>query len=176
MLTAGHCDTTVRDLVTRSDRSGGVNGPAMGVIDHGSFCNFCLDTTQIRRGSTGANYIADVWGNPSGTSYEEDGSCFPQPRDRVTADSAFSGEMDGLVVDAVNQSVVVEPSGNTIIDLTNVDATQEEGDSGGPWFQHVGSTNKVCIVGTTVAGTSGTTYYEQIGHIDLFFNTRVPTG
>jgi hypothetical protein len=175
MLTAGHCDQRVGDPVYRSDRSGGTGGPEMGVINVTSFCNFCYDTAQIKSDSTGASYIADVWGSPSGTSYEEDGSCFPQPGDDVTSDGAFSDEHGGIVVDAVNQNVVVAPSGNTIIDTTEADFVIVNGDSGGPWFQHIGGTNEVCTVGTSVASNSTDSWYEQIGHIDLFLNTFVPT-
>jgi len=145
----------------------------MGVVGQVRFCNKCIDSDLIRRSSTGAQYIFDVWGSPSGTSYEERGSCFPQAGDFVTSDGAFSEEMNGLTVDAVNQNVTFSDGINTV-ELTNVDATLQAGDSGGPWFQHIGSTNGVCIVGTEVGGTSGSQYYEQIGGIDSFFAVHVP--
>jgi len=82
--------------------------------------------------------------------------------------------MDDIQVLAVNQMVKFL-NGITTIELTKAAATLEGGDSGGPWFQHIGGTNEVCIVGTDVGGNGSIEYYQQIGGIDRFFNTRVPT-
>jgi hypothetical protein len=183
MLTAGHCVRSLRAVVRRTDRSGN-NGPKIGIVNVIRFCNNCIDSAQIRRGSTGANYIYYVegGGDNSGLKYREDGPCFPQPSNRVTADSAFTGEVTGAVVEDVNQSVT-GADGVTRVELTfaygGSTAIVNPGDSGGPWIQHLPNTNKVCIAGTTVGepcnpGPCDFAYYQQIDGIDKFLNTRVP--
>jgi hypothetical protein len=177
MLTAGHCDTGLGDGVERSDRSGDP-GPEVGVIDHSRLCDNCIDSATIRVDSTGASYAYDVWGdNDTQTSYPEDGTAFPQPFDKVTRDSAFTGEIRGITVEDVNQSVTSSDN-ITRIDQTFVHSSLtivRAGDSGGPWMQHEGTTNKVRMVGTTTCGQGEFGYYQQMGRIDSARGVTVPS-
>jgi hypothetical protein len=178
MLTAGHCGNGIDLLVYRSDRS--LNfGPAVGKLNQVRLCNKCIDSATIRHDSTGADYVYSVWGggDSSSTSYLEDSTAFPQPFNLVTQDSAYTGELTGLVVEDVNQTITFS-DGITRVELTLVHGGQQiiqSGDSGGPWLQHLGSTNEVSIVGTTVGGGGEFAYYQQIDSINDFFGVHVPT-
>jgi hypothetical protein len=180
VLTAGHCDTSLGDLVFRSNKNGD-QGPAFGVISRSRLCNNCIDSAIIRHDSLGTRYNYSVWGgppdSPSGTIYGEDGTAFPQPFDQVTQDSAFTGELSGLIVEDVNQSVTFS-DGITRIDLTLVHGGEtiiHGGDSGGPWWQHEDGSSRVKIVGTTVGGSGEFAYYEQISRILSAWGAYVPT-
>lgn len=177
MLTAGHCDPHVGDLVGRSDRHGSTF-VSLGFINVFRLCNLCIDVAQIKHGSLSARYNLQVWlaGDNSTFFSAENGSCFPQPFNLVTQDSAFTGEITGITVEDVNQSVTFN-DGLTRVELTLAHAGQtivNSGDSGGPWIQRLGSTGNVCVAGTTVGGAGEFAYYQQIGGIDTFLNTFVP--
>jgi hypothetical protein len=182
MLGAGHCDTLVGDEVFRSNRNGDV-GPIMGKVETVRFCNNCIDSETIKPDATGAHYNHDVWGggDTGNVIYTEDGSAFPGNGDRVTQDSAVTGEITGLTVVATNQMKMFT-DGVTRVLLTEVQDARDichKGDSGGPWIQHEGSTSNVKVVGTTVGCTFGAVFtdgwYQQIGSIDSFFGVHVPT-
>lgn len=170
MLLAGHCATVNSTIKT--------HGVTMGHVTNVRFCNICIDSETVS-----GNYADVVWGAGSGSSplYNEDGALFAQPgqgqASLVTNDSAYSGEIRGITVQAVNQSVTFSDGITTRL-LTKTSKSGaticRPGDSGGPWIQHEGNTGNVKVVGTTVGGTGTTCYYQQINDIDNWFNVHVP--
>jgi len=171
MLTAGHCGPVNSTVQT--------HGLTMGHVTNVRLCNSCIDSETVS-----GNYAPVVYGG-SGLNnnplYDEDGSLFAMPNQGaaslVTNDGAFSGEIRGITVEAVNQNVkftdgitrrfitVAEKGGATVC---------HGGDSGGPWFQHEGDTGNVKIVGTHVGGNTTQCFYEQIDAITTWFNVSVP--
>jgi hypothetical protein len=171
----------VNDLIVRSDKNG-THGPDLGKVEAVRLGNNCIDSETIKQDSLGVSYGHNVWGggNTNNPQYTEDGSAFPQPGILVTQDSAFTGEITGLTIAAVNQTAL--SGGLNVVELTEVTSTGticHPGDSGGPWIQHEGSTNNVKIVGTTAGSpnpsTCTTVFYEQIGGINSHFGTHVPS-
>jgi hypothetical protein len=210
MLTAGHCVADTGDFVYRSDHSGDTNGPHMGNVVDRDLCNNCLDVAVINANSSGSSYGADIWGadwnTPNEPIFFEDGTSFPDPAncnqglalgcsgDTVTADSAVTGQVTGITVYAVNQTVTFSDGISTralseacsdVIAIHAGDLVCEaagpvivhEGDSGGPWITIEGSSGFVHVAGTTVGGNSNghTAYYEQIGSIDSRYGLSVPS-
>jgi hypothetical protein len=205
MLIAGHCASGLGKFVYRSNATGQTDGPHMGNTTQRSLCDNCIDAAVVDNDSSGSSYSASVWGGGPGgtgtTSYNENGTAFPEPgkcsggvpgcaADLVTNDSAFSGEMTGLAVQAVDQTInVCDPftSPCHTITLTHLSKVSDngavvarEGDSGGPWVVHNGS-GTVAVAGVTSTGTncnqSGActvAFYTQIGNIDSKFDESVP--
>jgi hypothetical protein len=208
MLMAGHCASGLDKFVYRSDRALRTDGPHMGNTTQRSFCNNCIDAAVVDNNSSGSSYSATLWGGgDSGIpNYTENGTAFPDPSkcsggvpgcaaDLVTNDSAFTGELTGLTVRAVNVTLNVcdpyisscTPTPTNSITLTHLSRVSaggsvvaRAGDSGGPWVVHNGS-GTVAVAGVTSSGTncnqSGactTAYYTQIGAIDSQFNETVP--
>jgi hypothetical protein len=208
MLMAGHCASGLDKFVYRSDRALRTDGPYMGNTTQRSFCNNCIDAAVVDNNSSGSSYSATLWGGgDSGIpNYTENGTAFPHPSkcsggvpgcaaDLVTNDSAFTGELTGLTVRAVNVTLNVcdpyisscTPTPTNSITLTHLSRVSaggsvvaRAGDSGGPWVVHNGS-GTVAVAGVTSSGTncnqSGactTAYYTQIGAIDSQFNETVP--
>jgi hypothetical protein len=205
MLTAGHCTSSVGDSVYRSDYSG-QTGPYMGSVVDRDLCNGCLDVAVVD--GSGGGYKAEVWGDayntPNEPRYLQNGNtAFPDPAncsgghptgcagDTVTQDSAVTGEIRGITVYAVNQSVNFIDDGITRRALSEACSTigyrlgvyacilygteiNHGGDSGGPWIVHGGT--GVAIAGTTVGGTAWTAYYEQIGSILSRYDLSIPKG
>ncbi len=184
MLTAGHCEPQLNKYVYRSDRSGQTGGPHMGNVFEVRLCNNCIDSELIDHNSANSNYSWNVWsgGDKSQASYAEDGTAFPQPFDLVTQDSAFTGEVNDISVQSVNQYVAFSDGiTRAWVTSTGYDDTPvvSEGDSGGPWI--VRDSNGAKIAGTTIGGGDCNSqgdnchvgYYEQIGNIDSFFGTSV---
>jgi len=177
MLTAGHC-ARLGDVVK-------THGLTMGTVTNRRLCSPCIDSETVN-----GTYGWIVWGggSTSSTYYYEDGALFAQPNQGsaslVTNDSAYTGELRGIAVQAVNQSVTFS-DGITRRFLTRVykggQVIVHAGDSGGPWIQHEGSTAYVKVVGTTVGGICNaqgactTGWYQQINDIDNFFNVHVPS-
>jgi hypothetical protein len=211
MITAGHCTVAAGNFIYRSSPAKETNGPHIGNVTNRVNCDGCVDVSIVNHDSSGSTYRASVWGGAPGDSsapqYSEDGTSFPQPGncannaptgcagDLVTADSAFTGEVRGITVFKVNQSVVIiTDSGGTVTTRalsmacsTVVNPGSEgfqcensgptigqAGDSGGPWIVHEGSSNNVQIAGTTVAGNGFIQYYEQIGDTLSTFNLSIP--
>jgi hypothetical protein len=176
MLTAGHC-ARVGDVIK-------THGVTMGTVTNRRLCSPCIDSETVN-----GSYGREVWGggSTSSTFYYEDGALFAQPNQGsaslVTNDSAYTGELRGIAVQAVNQSVTFT-DGITRRYLTRVykngQVIVHAGDSGGPWIQHEGSTAYVKVVGTTVGGICNaqgactTGWYQQITAIENFFNVHVP--
>jgi hypothetical protein len=209
MLMAGHCASGLGKFVYRSGVSLEKNGPHMGNTTQRSFCNNCIDAAVVDNDSSGSSYSASVWGGGSGgtgtTSYNENGTAFPDPSkcsggvpgcaaDLVTNDSAFTGELTGLPVQAVNVTINVcdpyisscSPQPTNSITLTHLSevsdggiAVAHDGDSGGPWVVHNGS-GTVAIAGVQSSGNcdrSGAcsvAFFTQIGAIDSQFDESVP--
>lgn len=203
MLIAGHCASGLGKFVYRSNASGQTDGPHMGNITQRSLCDNCIDAAVVDDNSSGSSYSASVWGGSGGTgttSYTENGTAFPDPSkcsggvpgcaaDLVTNDSAFTGELTGLPVQAVNVTLnVCDPytspcSVITLIHLSKVSdggaTVAHDGDSGGPWVVHNGS-GTVAVAGVQSSGfcdPSGAcsiAYYTQIGIIDSKFGETVP--
>ena len=177
MLTAGHC-ARVGDTIK-------THGVTMGKVTNRRLCSPCIDSETVN-----GSYVGEVWGGgrTSATTYVEDGALFAQPNQGsaslVTNDSAYTGELRGITVQAVNQSVTFG-DGTTTRFLTRVSKGGQvilhEGDSGGPWIQHEGNTAFVKVVGTTVGGSCDASgactvgWYQQINDIDNFFNVHVPS-
>jgi hypothetical protein len=212
MLTAGHCTKAVGNFVFRSNASFQHNGPHMGNVVDRVHCNKCLDVSVVNH-SAHSRYAAQVWGKkfstPNEPAYKEVGSAFPSPSncagghptgcsgDLVSSDGAFTGEVNGIRVFRVNQSmkfscgphctvitrglsqacsVVENPQpGEFFCDDQSAKVIAQPGDSGGPWIVH-GSGSNVHIAGTTVGGNSlgNIVYYEQIGSILSKFHLTVP--
>ena len=200
MLTAGHCAGDLGDFVYRSDRALQTNGPHMGNVTQRSWCNGCLDGAVVDASASGSSYSASVYGGgDNGTpSYTEDGIANPSPSncpggipgcaaDLVANDSAFSGEIDGLPVQAFNVNVnVTDPySGQTftLVHLSKVsnngNIVAHDGDSGGPWIVREGSSGKAAIAGVQSAcnNVSDCTvaYFTEIGYMQTKFDFTVPT-
>jgi hypothetical protein len=192
MLTAGHCTAAVGNFVYRSTAGFSTTGPHMGNVVDRVRCNGCLDSSVVDHNSSGSSYAAQVWGasnsTPDEPRYNENGTAFPNPAncpggtpgcaaDLVTQDSAITGEITGITVTKVDQTVTFNDGISTralSVATKNGQVIDHEGDSGGPWIVHTGST--VAIAGTTVGQTtSGTTaYYEEIGPILSKYNLTVP--
>lgn len=171
MLTAGHCGP-VNSIVQ-------THGLTMGHVTNVRLCNSCIDSETVS-----GNYAPVVWGGPglnNNPLYAEDGSLFAMPNQGaaslVTNDGAFSGEIRGITVKAVNQNVKFDDgfTNRFITTAAKGGATVcTGGDSGGPWFQHEGDTGNVKIVGTHVGGNATTCFYQQIDAITTWFNVHVP--
>jgi hypothetical protein len=146
----------------------------------------CIDSETVS-----GNYSPDIYGGGATNNpvYVEAGSLFAMPgqgaASLVTNDGAFSGEVRGITVKAVNQNIRVAPDPNnpnqtislrfmTEAAKPGVSACQE-GDSGGPWIQHEGNTSNVLVVGTMEGGSAdgSVCYYDQIDAITSFFNVNV---
>jgi hypothetical protein len=213
MLTAGHCTKAAGNFVFRSNASGQHNGPHMGNVTERVSCNDCIDVSVVDSSASGSSYKEQVWGQQFNTTneprYDEVGTAFPNPAncsgghptgcagDLVTADSAFTGEVTGITVFAVDQSMkfgcgtgctvtvralseacsVVVNAGNGVFLCDDQSAKRigQGGDSGGPWIVH-GSGSNVNIAGTTVGGNAlgNIEFYEQIGAIFSKYNLTVP--
>lgn len=191
MLTAGHCTAAVGNFVYRSTASFSTTGPHMGNVVDRVRCDGCLDSAVVDHNSSGSSYAAQVWGlsnsTPDEPRYNENGTAFPNPAncpggtpgcsaDLVTQDSAITGEITGIPVIKVDQTVTFNDGISTraLSVASNGHVIVHEGDSGGPWIVHTGST--VAIAGTTVGlANSGTTaYYEEIRPILSKYNLTVP--
>jgi hypothetical protein len=143
MISAGHCANLGAAVKT--------HGQLMGDVVNRRLANGTIDAERIN--DLGGGYNGSVWGGgPTDTSpptYIEDGSLFAQPGSLVTNDSATSGEVRGITVDAVNQ--MLTEGGITTVLLTKVSKGGARicagGNSGGPWIQHEGSTEVIAPTG-----------------------------
>jgi hypothetical protein len=214
MLTAGHCVSAVGNFVYRSDASGETNGPHMGNVVDRDRCSGCLDTAVVDNNSAGSSYQERVWGLNYNTSnepqYNEVGTAFPNPAncsggvpgcsgDLVTQDSAVTGEITGIPVVAVSQTMPVSgistralsiactnfhfdnSSGSYVCNSSGGKAIGDSGDSGGPWIVH-GSGQNVTVAGTDEGGgfcdangfNCTEEAYEQIFDIDSKYSLTIP--
>jgi hypothetical protein len=202
MLTAGHCTGALGNFVYRSDRDGQTNGPHMGNVTQRSWCNGCLDGAVVDNDSSGSGYLPSVWGGGDGgtPAYLENGIANPQPNlcpdgvpgcpaDLVANDSAVSGEIDGLIVEAFNADMNVQDPFTgatfTLVHLSKATGSPgqviaHEGDSGGPWIVRNGSSGTASIAGTTSACNDAaactTVYFTEIGYLQTKFDFTVPVG
>ena len=182
----------------------------MGNVTQRSFCDGCLDGAVVDYNSSGSGYTPYVYGGGDNgiPISQESGTANPQPSlcsggnpgcaaDLVTADSAFTGELTGLPVQAFNTSEnVCDPYRSncqtcgsncviyTLVHLSKVSNNGEivvhEGDSGGPWIVRNGSSGTVSIAGVQSSasgcnnGACTTAYFTEIGYIDSKFDESVP--
>lgn len=212
MLTAGHCVAELGAPVFTSDPAQDQLQP-MGTVTERSLCDGCLDVALITP-NTGEFFNPVVWGGQDSQgdnepAYQEDGPDFPSPSscpngaptgcagDTVTSDGAVTGEVEGITVFAVDQSVtftdgitrtglseacsdvVVNPGGggNGFQCADDGPILSQEGDSGGPWITHeAGSNFNVHVAGIdSGSGLNGhVAFYEQIGNIDALLGVHVP--
>jgi hypothetical protein len=91
------------------------------------------------------------------------GVTFPGPGDLVTADGRVNGE--GRLVTVENTDNTINVQGFPIIDLTVASKSGatvcQPGDSGGPWYVHIGNTDGVSAAGQQVAERE-----DQNGQLD----------
>jgi hypothetical protein len=133
-------------------------GPAAGTNTHRTqtvgristqfFPRSKMDVASVNRGP----FFGSVWGNGS-TNYGVVGTTFPGRGFRLTADGRVSGEVRLVTVENTNNTINIQ--GFPIIDLTVASkpgaTVCQPGDSGGPWYVHIGSTGRVDAAGQQVA-------------------------
>jgi hypothetical protein len=133
-------------------------GPAAGTNTHRTqtvgrissqfFPRSKMDVASVNRGP----FFGSVWGNGT-TNYGVVGTTFPGRGFRLTADGRVSGEVRLVTVENTNNTINIQ--GFPIIDLTVASkrgaTVCQPGDSGGPWYVHIGSTGLVDAAGQQVA-------------------------
>ena len=120
----------------------------MGRISTQYFPGSKIDVASVNTGG----FSGKVYANGT-TTYSVVGATFPGPGVKVTADGRVSGEVRFVTVENTDNTINVQ--GFPIIDLTVASKSGatvcQPGDSGGPWYVHVGNTGGVSAAGQQVA-------------------------
>jgi hypothetical protein len=147
-LASGHCASNAGGAAGTVVYTNTKNRQTVGRISVQYFPGSKIDVASVNTGGFSAN----VYGNGT-TTYTVVGATFPGPGDLVTADGRVSGEVLSVKIENTGNTINVQ--GFPIIDLTVASkkgaTVCQPGDSGGPWYVHIGETDEVSAAGQQVA-------------------------
>jgi hypothetical protein len=179
-LASGHCVSDAGGKSGTVVHTNTSSTKTVGKISTQYFPSTKIDIASVNTGG----FAPLVYGNGTAT-YGVVGQDFPTQGDQLTADGRVSGEVRGVTVENTDNTINV--SGFPIKDLTVASkpgaTVCQGGDSGGPWYVHLGATDGVDAAGTQVGEREdpdgqldpSVCVYEQIGAILSLVNGTLLT-
>jgi hypothetical protein len=148
-MTAGHCATAAGAGVGKGVYTNLNHSYKYGTVAVNYFTSDHDDVVAIGPGSYADS--GEVWGD-NGVFYTVKGTTKPLAGQAATADGAVSHEVTGVTIENVDNDIYEADFSTWIYFVTIASKSGatvcQDGDSGGPWYVHIGSTGGVNAAGT----------------------------